>query len=770
MDTNPPQPPPAPDHGPDDHALVRLLRALAAPLRARPAQDVRRRHIAAASAAARSSHGAPAPASARRFGLFARVRPALAGGLALSLVAALVVGVSVTGPDRVEVELAMEPGFTPSPVPFERAEDHVILTVDAARAELVTEELTRLLGADPAVLSVRTDRTAFTVPASVADQLEVPEVEAIPDTPMTNFAEPTTQSPVPSWGLDRIDADEERLDDSYGFVSTGSGVRVYVIDTGVRSDHADLAGRVVPGYSAIDDGRGSEDCNGHGTHVAGTVAGSSYGVAKDATIVAVRVLDCNGAGYASSVVSGISWAIANHPGGPGVINLSLGGPANSAVDQAVADATARGLLVVAAAGNNGGDACALSPARAPSAVTIGATTSSDVRASYSNFGGCVDLFAPGSSITSAWWSSPGASATLSGTSMAAPHVAGIAARLLEDEPGSGPAGVTGTLTGEAESGVVGDDGGSPNLLLNLVDYEQVDCDVAYEEHLADGTEIPEDCLEEVCERLELEGIDLPEECLDGDGEDPDCDQLEEDGEELPEECLEEDDERGREGEGRPDSPPGLDGLLPPGFGGPVPGLERAPGLDGRLPPGLSDGVPPGLADREDGVPPGQADREDRVPPGQADREDRVPPGQADREDRVPPGQADREDRVPPGQADREDGDEPPADGTDPDEEEPEDGGEPEEPAAQTPGRGVPPTPAQPGNAGNAGNARNDGDDLSDTNGRAGGTSGNGRGNRPQERGVAAPSTGSGADARSVEPTPASAGTSADERGRGRGRG
>lgn len=669
MDTNPPQPPPAPDHGPDDHALVRLLRALAAPLRTGPSQDARRRHIAAASAAARGAPAsAPARAASRRAGsgFLDRVRPAFAGGLALSLVAALVVGVSMSGPERVEVELAMEPGFTPSPVPFERAEEHVILTVDAAQADAVTAELARLLGEDPAVLSVRTDRTAFTVPASVADQLDVPEVESVPDTPMTSFAEPTTQSPVPSWGLDRIDADEERLDDSYGFVSTGSGVRVYVIDTGVRSDHSDLAGRVVPGYSAIDDGRGSEDCNGHGTHVAGTVAGSSYGVAKDATIVAVRVLDCNGGGYASSVVSGISWAIANHPGGPGVINLSLGGPANSAVDQAVADATARGLLVVAAAGNNGGDACALSPARAASAVTVGATTSSDVRASYSNFGGCVDLFAPGSSITSAWWSSTGASATLSGTSMAAPHVAGIAARLLEDEPGSGPAGITGTLTGEAESGVVGDDGGSPNLLLNLVDYEEVDCELAYEEHLADGTEIPEDCLEEVCERLELEGVELPEQCGDGDG--PDCDQLEEDGEELPEECLEEDDERGREGEGRPDSPPGLGGLLPPGFGGPVPGLERAPGLDGRLPSGLSDGVPPGLADREEGdLPPGQADREDRVPPGQADREDRVPPGQADRR---PP----------------QDGDGPPADGTDPDDGEAEDGEDPADEPARPRGR------------------------------------------------------------------------------------
>jgi len=179
--------------------------------------------------------------------------------LALSLVAGLVTAVTLTLDDRVEFELAMEPGFTPSPVPFDREEEHVILTVDADRAELVTDELARLAGADPAVLSVRTDRTSFTVP----------------DTPMVSFA--TTKSPVPSWGLDRIDAQDDRLDDSYGFVSTGSGVRVYVIDTGVRSDHSDLAGRVVPGYSAIADGRGSEDCNGHGTHVAGNNGGDAVG-------------------------------------------------------------------------------------------------------------------------------------------------------------------------------------------------------------------------------------------------------------------------------------------------------------------------------------------------------------------------------------------------------------------------------------------------------------------------------------------------------------
>ena len=612
MDTNDTPSLPAPDHGPDDSALARLLRAIAAPLRSRPDADVRRSHVAAASAVARGTATAPARSAQgrARFGalpgaLRGMLRPVFAGGLALSLVAGLVTavtvgipGVTLFGDDGEEFELAMAPGFTPSPIPLERTEDYVILTVDADRAQLLSDELQTLAESEPAVLSVRDDRTTFTVPASVAARLELADVEEVADTPISTLSTTTTQQPVPSWGLDRIDAVDEPLDGSYGFVSTGAGVRVYVIDTGLRADHADLAGRVVPGWSAIEDDRGSEDCNGHGTHVAGTVAGSSFGVAKGATVVAVRVLDCNGSGFASSVVSGLSWVIANHPGGPGVINMSIGGPANSAVDRAVDDATARGLTVVTAAGNNAGDACDVSPARAASAVTTGATTSSDVRAGYSNVGGCVDLFAPGSGITSAWHTSSGASATLSGTSMAAPHVAGIAARLLQAEPSAGPSRITSLLTGSATTDTVNDPAGSPNLLANLVDFdeEKSECELLYEEGLEEGQPIPEECLEEICELLEEDGLALPEECL---------------------EEEEDDEERERDGEGRPDSPPGLGELLPPGFGGPIPGLERAPGLDGRLPPGLADReegrVPPGLADREDGrVPPGLADR---TPPG-----------------------------------------------------------------------------------------------------------------------------------------------------------
>jgi hypothetical protein len=185
----------------------------------------------------------------------------------------------------------------------------------------------------------------------------------------------------------------------------------------------------------VSDGRGTEDCNGHGTHVAGTIAGSTYGVAKSTRIVAVRVLDCAGSGYTSSVIAGINWVVQSHPGGAGVINLSLGGAANSQLDAAVADATAAGITVIVAAGNNGADACNYSPARAPSAITIGATTNSDSVASYSNVGSCVDLFAPGSGITSAWIGGSNATNTISGTSMATPHVAGLAARLAQAYPG-----------------------------------------------------------------------------------------------------------------------------------------------------------------------------------------------------------------------------------------------------------------------------------------------------------------------------------------------
>lgn len=314
-------------------------------------------------------------------------------------------------------------------VPFDRTEDYVILEVSAARADEVGTDITAALGTAPTVIGKDGSTTTYVVPASFAKTLSnTTGIKTTIDSPVKATTE---QTPVPSWGLDRIDATDAPLNNSYKYVSTGNSSYVYIIDTGIYSGHSDLAGRVTSGYSAISDGNGSEDCNGHGTHVAGTIAGTTYGVAKSTRVVAVRVLDCTGSGYSSSVIAGINWVIQSHPGGAGIINMSLGGSANTAIDSAVADASAAGLTVVVAAGNSSIDACSSSPARAPSALTIGAIDRADTQASYSNYGSCVDLWAPGTNITSAWIGGSTATRTISGTSMAAPHVAGLAARLAQ---------------------------------------------------------------------------------------------------------------------------------------------------------------------------------------------------------------------------------------------------------------------------------------------------------------------------------------------------
>lgn len=273
-----------------------------------------------------------------------------------------------------------------------------------------------------------------------------------------------TQANAP-WGLDRVDQASRPLDGSYTYDTTGSGVTVYVVDSGIRSTHVDLGGRVAAGYTAINDGRGTADCNGHGTHVAGTIAGSKYGTAKAATIVPVRVLGCDGSGTWSGVIAGIDWITAHHPEGtPAVANLSLGGDASSSIDTAVRNSIADGVTYVAAAGNSSVDACTASPGRVPEVLTVAATTSSDVRASYSNFGSCVDLFAPGSGVTSTYHSSDTATAMMSGTSMASPHVAGIAALYLAAAPGSTPATVHAATVNGATPNVVTDVAGSANRL------------------------------------------------------------------------------------------------------------------------------------------------------------------------------------------------------------------------------------------------------------------------------------------------------------------
>ena len=280
---------------------------------------------------------------------------------------------------------------------------------------------------------------------------------------------PTTQSGA-TWGIDRIDQRPLPLSGTYGYERTGAGVKAYVIDTGIRFAHTEFGGRAVSGTDKIDGGS-ADDCDGHGTHVAGTIGGATYGVAKGVSLVGVRVLDCNGSGTWSGVIAGIDWVTGDHQAGaPAVANMSLGGGVSSAVDDAVQRSIDDGVSYAIAAGNGnqGGkaqDACGSSPARVGAAMTIGATTQTDTKTSWSNYGACVDWFAPGYQITSAWNTSNTATNTISGTSMATPHVAGAAALELEGTPSASPAAVRDALYAATTKGVVTSSSTANNHLL-----------------------------------------------------------------------------------------------------------------------------------------------------------------------------------------------------------------------------------------------------------------------------------------------------------------
>jgi subtilisin family serine protease len=297
------------------------------------------------------------------------------------------------------------------------------------------------------------------VPASV---LQVPGILSVEPNATVHISQAN-----PPWGLDRIDQRDRPLNQTYTYTSTGSGVDAYIIDTGIRLSHADFGGQAVSGFDAIDGGS-ADDCNGHGTHVSGTVGGTTYGVAKDVRLVAVRVLDCNGSGTNAQVISGIEWAIGNHAAGKAAVaNMSLGGSANSALDTAIRNLSNDGVTVVVAAGNDTADACSYSPARVAEAITVAASDSNDAMASFSNGGTCVDLFAPGVNVLSAWSSSDTATNTISGTSMASPHVAGAAARYLQTHPGATPAAVASGLSADASVGKISGTGRTCSLFFLL---------------------------------------------------------------------------------------------------------------------------------------------------------------------------------------------------------------------------------------------------------------------------------------------------------------
>lgn len=276
---------------------------------------------------------------------------------------------------------------------------------------------------------------------------------------------PTATQNNATWGLDRIDQRDLPLNGTYIYNTSASNVRAYVIDTGIRSSHNEFGGRVLSGATGVSDGRGTEDCNGHGTHVAGTIGGSTWGVAKSVRLVPVRIFGCTGGASTSLIISAMDWVRANAVK-PAVVNMSLGGPASSAMDSAANNLINSGVTLVVAAGNENQNACNVSPARVSAAITVGSTTSSDSRSSFSNFGTCVNTFAPGSSIRSAWHTSNSASNTISGTSMASPHVAGVAALWLSSNPGASPSQIRSTILNRATTGrLSGIGSGSPNRLL-----------------------------------------------------------------------------------------------------------------------------------------------------------------------------------------------------------------------------------------------------------------------------------------------------------------
>ena len=393
----------------------------------------------------------------------------LAAGLTATVtgaVLALVPGVATASPpDR---HASADRG--PAPVHGTSATDRYIVVFEKG----TSDDAVRAARSDARSQGARIHHTYRTALDGFAATLPASALRGLRHNPRVDYLEADrqvratdTQSPA-TWGLDRIDQRALPLNNAFTYDRAGAGVTAYIIDTGIRRTHAEFSGRAVSGYTAISDGRGTDDCHGHGTHVAGTVGGETYGVAQDVGLVAVRVLDCQGSGANSGVIAGVDWVTSNHTAGsPAVANMSLGGGVSSALDTAVNNSINDGVTYALAAGNdNGANACNSSPSRVAAGLTVGSTTNTDARSSFSNIGSCLDLFAPGSNITSAWIGSDSATNTISGTSMATPHVAGAAAAYLQGTPSASPATVSNAIVSNATTGVVTNAGtGSPNRLL-----------------------------------------------------------------------------------------------------------------------------------------------------------------------------------------------------------------------------------------------------------------------------------------------------------------
>ncbi len=353
-----------------------------------------------------------------------------------------------------------------------QAQSAVIQSVEGMGGQVLFEYGSALQGfavvlSDPALAELRANPMVDYIEADQMVSLD-PMIDSgssvdMPAAEGTDISIAAVQTPA-TWGLNRIDQRNLPLNTSYSYQTTASAVNVYILDTGIRSTHTQFGGRATRDYDTVGDGRNGNDCHGHGTHVAGTIGGSTYGVAKAVRIHAVRVLNCAGSGSYAGIIAGVNW-VAAHRVKPAVANMSLGGGYSAALNNALTAAIAAGVTFVVAAGNSSDNACYYSPASTPGAITVGSTTFTDARSSFSNWGTCLDIFAPGSSITSSWIGSDTATNTISGTSMASPHVAGVAALYLAANPSASPASVASALISYSTKNKVTDPAGSANRLL-----------------------------------------------------------------------------------------------------------------------------------------------------------------------------------------------------------------------------------------------------------------------------------------------------------------